>query len=1172
MAITRHAKAEADKVGKPATRSGGKTTTSRTAAKAAKAKSETQKKAAAKSSNKTPKALPARKQPPRAKKQVDESESDDDEQTVQTPESPKRKDNTPIVGAIVPRDEGGGNNQNTTDDKDSHEQHEDEAAKTIPVPPRSLSPPPPPPPQALPARSATLETPSPPHNGLLLRDEGSPTELWPISPLRESPPPRGFNFLSSGFRPLPKPKPRQHVPGTDYNADDNFIISRPSFARHRRSHPPQFVIDADAEQNPLQGAVIGNPSHAEQDVGSGKKNHHLPSHDMDENGYIDYMSSPVRRKADEGGESQEEDDDEESAGEQSDKEESGSSGSDFSASERERLKGSRGNGSPDMDGRDETSDQEEEEEEEEEEKQVVKSRTKSKRTSTSKKPKPRQPAAAKSGKGKGKEREQPGEEEEEDDDDAGPSHGPKSNKASRRKGKAKAVDDDGGDDAPVYKPGPISKEVEAELIAIEAERDEKVAALAKRCGKHVKTLHAHLGDRARILNNEYTAWNAYQVRASVLDPNNGRYTAGKYSQYVRQNFLADVGPDLEELTEAETYERLPGLRDWITQFQEQLVIDLRDQGTLKDRVRKEMVPLIKMAKNLQDRFGLFVLGWAIDPMGEASVSFGVGEEYEAVMNARKLNFQAQVREMQADFYAVQTGRSLQVVAPTQLRERVSQQAKPSHRDQYKMDFTQILANGLLPFYRDAGQLSDREQNDPDKFQVRWKKNLIEGAWTCQFKIINYPRALEEINLIMGTDNWKQSKLKATTLQEFVPDMAGGEPGCMAIVPWSTEEKNLPFNEQGEIGVVITSDERVLVRVKECTQYNKRVAKEAQGTKKRRAKGQGRDRQPQMDGAPAAGSGKGRAVTPPLTDSPARGENLVFANAPSALVRASPPPIHRAPALPDVQRRRRAEDFDMEPPPINYNSRPQPPTRSIPYSNDNEYHPGSDFGSVHRQYDFQDRRAVDQYYHPRDPPNAIQTAKPPSSQHASTSTARAPSYDAARAPPRPPRLDLTQVGTASKDNRVARIPGSVNANAGRSRTTGSANAEAGPSRIAGSGSLGQKRRYPDTANVEGERDGKRHHGWQAPLEEEDDDDGDTEPFIQVRLFLGGDGGNGGEVNGGLICHARSLQRVAQSSAVDLQTAMMGKKGAWTRLPPNTTPVLARELDRERWQKQREMWGL
>ncbi|KAJ7703379.1 hypothetical protein B0H14DRAFT_3526963 [Mycena olivaceomarginata] len=135
--------------------------------------------------------------------------------------------------------------------------------------------------------------------------------------------------------------------------------------------------------------------------------------------------------------------------------------------------------------------------------------------------------------------------------------------------------------------------------------------------------------------------------------------------------------------------------------------------------------------------------------------------------------------------------------------------------------------------------------------MKWTR-FLDVARQGQCRIENYPPALEQAGLIIGTPSFNIKKITSEMFAKFLPDMEKASkrpPGereegddepveAMAIVPWTDDECMLSLEEQAAIGIVLSVDGRVLAAVNHSDRYQKEVQTRREKRKRKRGKGRG----------------------------------------------------------------------------------------------------------------------------------------------------------------------------------------------------------------------------------------------------------------------------------------------------------------------------------------------
>ncbi|KAJ7798685.1 hypothetical protein B0H14DRAFT_3492283 [Mycena olivaceomarginata] len=120
--------------------------------------------------------------------------------------------------------------------------------------------------------------------------------------------------------------------------------------------------------------------------------------------------------------------------------------------------------------------------------------------------------------------------------------------------------------------------------------------------------------------------------------------------------------------------------------------------------------------------------------------------------------------------------------------------------------------------------------------MAWNDKFIDRVREGEFRIVCYPAALEEADMIIGARKFSPKKIKASLFDKFLGKLAEGNrtgemTGVMHFEFWSQDEMDLPLEEQGEVAVVQNAKGRPLVRVKDSDVWHKQVDAEAKKAKK-----------------------------------------------------------------------------------------------------------------------------------------------------------------------------------------------------------------------------------------------------------------------------------------------------------------------------------------------------
>ncbi|KAJ7771901.1 hypothetical protein B0H14DRAFT_3509031 [Mycena olivaceomarginata] len=208
---------------------------------------------------------------------------------------------------------------------------------------------------------------------------------------------------------------------------------------------------------------------------------------------------------------------------------------------------------------------------------------------------------------------------------------------SERKSKAKAgTATDGKGKGRAAPPVPVSdpkptdpnpdEVVEEDLMErgyAPGEYDLKVAALASLCNKDPATLRRAITPHE--LRNT-SAWNMYLAHHALHQPKRPDVSVTQYNIDAQTAFEALL-PGLSKAEMGKTplvLERLPWLQSWWKKLNANHIENLRAKGQYKAQAKKAVEPLIQMAKQLSNTWGIHIFAVTIDPRDGESFAFGGG--------------------------------------------------------------------------------------------------------------------------------------------------------------------------------------------------------------------------------------------------------------------------------------------------------------------------------------------------------------------------------------------------------------------------------------------------------------------------------------------------------------------------------------------------------------------
>ncbi|KAJ7796382.1 hypothetical protein B0H14DRAFT_2619992 [Mycena olivaceomarginata] len=431
---------------------------------------------------------------------------------------------------------------------------------------------------------------------------------------------------------------------------------------------------------------------------------------------------------------------------------------------------------------------------------------------------------------------------------------------AKAKGKAKApeldvVDGDGAgsdgagsedededeDEDEGHTRGPLSAEVRASLEVIQENFLTAIDDLAKSCGKSSQTLHRALGTTPKMRRTQRPI-SQIQPRFLAITDNHIPVPRGQFAKAARtalkvkckidDTFTEDMLNDSEAV-----FKCLPWLRKWHDTINAHALADIRSKGKLKGRLQREARALTQI---------VHCWGYVIDTQGDSSFVFGEGDDFKEMRQTQLHNLAQQMKDQEHMFGMIEM-RKRGIQAQTVPSKTLVMKDNEKLRDLNRRQFISILANQLYACHVTAGQ----SPGDPGAFTMKWTR-FLDVARQGQCRIENYPPALEQAGLIIGTPSFNIKKITSEMFAKFLPDMekASKRPGereegddepveAMAIVPWTDDECMLSLEEQAAIGIVLSVDGRVLAAVNHSDRYQKEVADAARKAEKEKGKGKRR---------------------------------------------------------------------------------------------------------------------------------------------------------------------------------------------------------------------------------------------------------------------------------------------------------------------------------------------
>ncbi|KAJ7434986.1 hypothetical protein FB451DRAFT_1418475 [Mycena latifolia] len=413
-------------------------------------------------------------------------------------------------------------------------------------------------------------------------------------------------------------------------------------------------------------------------------------------------------------------------------------------------------------------------------------------------------------------------------------------KTSKKKGKGKesaagedAFDDGNSDSEGARKSGPIPAAIRERLINAYDSYLGQVKALAKECGKSPDTLHRSIGSKVKGMKRP-SPWNLYQSYHSEAHPQPDDMTGEDYNALCNTRFRAlgrEVTKDLDSF-----YRAMPEIKEWNDKTMANATAEWRNKGKFKAKVTKAMKPLIGQAHLVSQTMDVHVWGFVIDTGGQASFMWGSTDEfktlrteYESTLTEGMMDYQHILGHIAMEKHTRNGGPP--VMGLLRPQEFVSKEGE-GQRDAQRCLFAKIMSMMLVMSLTAAGSPPPA----PAKFKMVWGPKFLDLAYKNQFKLVNYPMALADLQLVIGGD-FGLKKIGIAQYKEFMPalekaqlnsrddDEDDEDTDVMMMVPWEDAEKEMSPEEQREIALVSTVNGKTLKAVKDSKAYNDLIAKE-----------------------------------------------------------------------------------------------------------------------------------------------------------------------------------------------------------------------------------------------------------------------------------------------------------------------------------------------------------
>ncbi|KAJ7885949.1 hypothetical protein B0H14DRAFT_3431573 [Mycena olivaceomarginata] len=379
-----------------------------------------------------------------------------------------------------------------------------------------------------------------------------------------------------------------------------------------------------------------------------------------------------------------------------------------------------------------------------------------------------------------------------------------------------------------YTPGRVPRQILEQLYALDEEYETKVAALAASCNKDPATLR-----RATTPHElrSTSAWNMYSSHHAVHHPKPPGVSAAQYNTDARRAFEALL-PGLSKAEMGKTslvLERLPWLHNWWKELNANHIENLRTKGQYKVRAKKAVEPLIQMAKQLSNTWGMHIFAVAIDPPRrrlrvQASPGF-MGD------------LETKIRVIQMEERGEDASR-LYIPRPSRTS---NQTVKKGKHDVYHNRFGTIMGDHLAKMCFQKGLFTVEQVKTST---MVWNDKFLDLAFRGKFRIIDYPLALENIGQVIGTEQFNTKAPNVKEYDSFMPaleravknrtDEDPDRKPVIRIVPWEPAERDQQLEDQEDIPLVVSTDGRALKMVRHSPVYGAAVAEAASQRAQRRA--------------------------------------------------------------------------------------------------------------------------------------------------------------------------------------------------------------------------------------------------------------------------------------------------------------------------------------------------
>ncbi|THU87798.1 hypothetical protein K435DRAFT_866938 [Dendrothele bispora CBS 962.96] len=388
-----------------------------------------------------------------------------------------------------------------------------------------------------------------------------------------------------------------------------------------------------------------------------------------------------------------------------------------------------------------------------------------------------------------------------------------------------------------YKKGPLEAEYRARAIANYEEYEAKQRELAREAGKPVQAIFRAAGDSRKLLR-DVNLWNLFQVW--MVHPEGGK--------------VEESDTRLEDETGSDGASRKSANKiEWWEPLYDAQLLPIRQKGLSKRRIQKIGDEFANNARHANRNIGVIVFGFVIDVHGKNSVMWGAGQEFVNMRNRSQSQLNQYLRDVETLLRQSNLNIRLGIDKSSDhwyMANEANQIARFTGKDKHR----QFVS---LALRYDLSRVVPSSSWKNGKF--KWQ-DFANIAYLHQVKIVNWHsgvpvpgNGLQTLKTNVPVN--KLYELSEERLKELKQHYSAYERGereedfviklndkALRLVSWTEAEKALSVEEQGEVGVVLATDDTTLCKVLNSDKWVQTVS------------GDMKDK----------GKGKGKVVLPPIT--------------------------------------------------------------------------------------------------------------------------------------------------------------------------------------------------------------------------------------------------------------------------------------------------------------------